>query len=387
MRKPFNPAADVVYLGCWRKITGKEMPKTDTITKAHLAAGRAVDQLRRQLGIVLQEDNGALLGACPVEGLSEGLLSQLHALPDKRLYLLLTGARARSLGLKAADAKTVRLDAENLSLPLLQALADPLLVVPNEVRDLSLGSLAYAQDESYEMLLRLAKYASLLPAMLIVESKQLPEDWVTVKLSDVAAYWAAPLFDIVPLAEARMPVAGAEQAVVTCFRERYGSSVHLALAAADGAKNQTPLVRIHSSCVTGDILGSLRCDCGDQLHLALEQIGKAGGILLYLHQEGRGIGIANKLRAYKLQEQGFDTYEANLMLGFEEDERDFSIAAAILKKLGVKAIKMLTNNPRKMAALEKAGIKVAERVPLIAQPGKHNHGYLEAKVKKAGHLL
>lgn len=350
------------------------LEKQSTISKSHLAAARAVDQLRRQLAIVFEQDNGQAIGACPIEGLTNTLPGQRH--------LLLTGARARSLGLAAKDTRAVQIDAEKLTLAQLQALADPLsdVAVP-EVK-------CTAATPSQEMLLTLAKYASLLPAMLTVEGTALPQDWVRVSLSDVKEYWSAPALDIVPLAKAQLPIEGAEQATLICLRERYGTSVHLAMVFGDIAKDSAPLTRVHSSCITGDILGSLRCDCGDQLKLALQQISTAGsGILLYLHQEGRGIGIANKLRAYQLQERGVDTYEANLMLGFDEDERDFSMAAAILKTLAVKQVRLLTNNPQKIKAVEKTGISVTERVPLIAKSGKHNQGYLDAKAKKSGHLF
>ena len=358
------------------------LEKQDTISKAHLAAGRAVDHLRRQLGLVFQEDDGKFLGACPVEGLTAGLLADLQTLPQTRLRLLLTGARARYLRLDVKDAKAVIIDAQYMPLSVLQALADPLA---NETPLPEITPLL--PEPSHEMLLTLAKHASLLPAMLLVESDALPEDWIRIKLADVKSYWAAPRFDIVPLARAALPVEGAEHAVLHCFRERYGTSVHLAMVFG-GAAGPAPLVRVHSSCITGDILGSLRCDCGDQLRLALQHIGEAkSGILLYLHQEGRGIGIANKLRAYQLQERGVDTYEANAMLGFDEDERDFSIAGAILETMKVQKIRMLTNNPHKLAAMERTGITVAERVPLICPPGAHNHAYIDAKAKKAGHLF
>jgi len=352
------------------------MENPDSISQAHLATGRAVDQLRRQLGIIFQEDNGALLGACPIEGLTPGLLAQL---PPNR-SLLLTTARARSLGFDTQNAKIVRINATHLSLSELQSLADPL--ADKTLPDIDLLPVT----PSHETLLTLAKYASLLPAMLTVESAPFPADWLRVSASDVAAYWAAPPLDIVPLTQAALPMQGVENAKIICFRTRWGTSTHLALIIGEPGDN--PLTRIHSSCITGDILGSLRCDCGDQLSMAIQQISEAGsGILLYLHQEGRGIGIANKLRAYQLQERGVDTYEANLMLGFEEDERDFTIAAAILKKLGIAAIRMLTNNPQKMHALEKAGITISQRIPLIAASGQHNHAYLKAKTQKAGHLF
>ena len=354
----------------------------DTISKSHLATARAVDQLRRQLGIVLQEDDGVLLGAVPIEGLTPGLLRQLQILPEKRLHLLLTSARAHSLGIDIGSQALLRIDAQNLSLPTLLALADPLNTSPlPEIKPLP-------ATPSQQMLLSMAKYASLLPAMLTVESNALPQDWLPVIAADVASYWAAPQLDIVPLAQAKMPMEGAENAKLMCFRTRYGTSTHLALIIGDPAQTDAPLTRIHSSCITGDILGSMRCDCGDQLHRALEQIKQAGnGVLIYLHQEGRGIGIANKLRAYQLQERGLDTYDANLALGFGEDERDFAIAGAILKHLNIRNIRLLTNNPLKITAIEKTGITVTERVPLIIPSGSHNKAYLEAKGKKAGHLF
>lgn len=145
---------------------------------------------------------------------------------------------------------------------------------------------------------------------------------------------------------------------------------------------------MHSSCVTGDILGSLRCDCGSQLQLALSKIKKYGyGVLLYLNQEGRGIGITNKIRSYKLQEQGLDTYEANHKLGFADDERDFSIAAAILKSLKISEINLLSNNPHKLAELKKHGIVIKKRVPIVGKSGKYNKAYITAKVEKAGHIF
>ncbi len=148
------------------------------------------------------------------------------------------------------------------------------------------------------------------------------------------------------------------------------------------------LARLHSACFTGDVLGSLKCDCGPQLDAALTQMGHEGaGILLYLNQEGRGIGLANKMRAYDLQDQGFDTVEANHRLGFEDDERDFRIGAALLKKLGFSKVRLLTNNPAKMRMLEANGIEVVERVPLKVGLSRHNAAYLATKAAKSGHIL
>jgi GTP cyclohydrolase II len=147
-------------------------------------------------------------------------------------------------------------------------------------------------------------------------------------------------------------------------------------------------VRLHSACFTGDVLGSLKCDCGPQLHAALARIAEEGaGVLLYLNQEGRGIGLANKMRAYSLQDQGFDTVEANHRLGFEDDERDFRIGADILRRMGFSSVRLMTNNPAKVAMMESCGLKVVERVPLKVGLNPLNEGYLDVKAKKSGHIL
>lgn len=361
------------------------MTQQNTISQAHLATGRAVDQLRRQLGIVFVQSDGTPLGGCPVEGLTPSLLKQLQALPHAQLQLLVTTTRARTIGFDLPDnTQLVSLHANDLSLAELQAIADPVI---NNVTIPELHLLPV--NHSHEMLLSMAKYASLLPAMLVIGADCFPENWLSVSAADLAAYWEAPPLDMVPLVEAALPIEGAENAKLVCFRMRYGTSTHLALIIGDITQSKDGvLTRVHSSCITGDILGSLRCDCGDQLGLAIDQIQKEGqGILLYLHQEGRGIGIANKLRAYALQERGVDTYDANLMLGFDADERDFSIAAAMLNALDIPSIRLLTNNPEKIKALEKYGIKINKRVPVVIKSGKHNHAYLDAKAKKSGHLF
>jgi GTP cyclohydrolase II len=163
-----------------------------------------------------------------------------------------------------------------------------------------------------------------------------------------------------------------------------------ALALIHGTLGPTPLplVRLHSECLTGDVLGSLRCDCGEQLRDSLALVGEAdAGVLLYLRQEGRGIGLVNKIRAYALQDGGLDTVDANLALGLPVDRREYASAAAILRHLGVGRIRLLTNNPLKQAALERHGVEVAERVPLIAAPNAVNNGYLRTKANRLGHLL
>ena len=163
---------------------------------------------------------------------------------------------------------------------------------------------------------------------------------------------------------------------------------HVALIKGEWTKDEPVLVRVHSSCVTGDVFGSYRCDCGSQLHQAMRQIEKEGkGILLYMNQEGRGIGLFNKIMAYKLQEEGRDTVEANLDLGFKADERDYGVGASILRELDLGKIRLMTNNPKKRAALEGYGLQIVENVPLEIEPNEHNEFYLLTKKNKMGHFL
>lgn len=160
------------------------------------------------------------------------------------------------------------------------------------------------------------------------------------------------------------------------------------LSMGDYASGEPPLVRIHSQCLTGDVFHSLRCDCGLQLELALQKIADAGcGLLIYEHQEGRGIGLMNKLKAYALQDEGADTVEANEMLGFEADLRDYQLPTSILVEMGVKRLKLMSNNPGKIDAISRAGIEVTERVPMIVEFGEHSDDYLRTKKEKMGHLL
>lgn len=166
-----------------------------------------------------------------------------------------------------------------------------------------------------------------------------------------------------------------------------GAGEHVALIFGDARSHRAVPVRLHSSCVTGDVFGSLRCDCGQQLELAIQHVTSSGaGAILYLDQEGRGIGLANKIRAYQCQDTGFDTVDANTTLGFEADQRDYAPAALILRDLGITDIDLLTNNPHKAASLRENGITV-ERVPLAVVPNPHNHGYLETKARRLGHQL
>lgn len=187
------------------------------------------------------------------------------------------------------------------------------------------------------------------------------------------------------MATSRVPLRGYGDFYMTAFRHHLDGSEHFILEKRP--MGDIPLIRVHSECVTGDLFGSLKCDCGAQLHGSLERIAKEGGILIYLRQEGRGIGLANKLKAYALQEQGFDTVEANEQLGLPVDNRNYEVAFEILNHLGIQTIRLLTNNPEKVASLSRYGILIHERIGLESLPTEENLSYLKVKQQKLGHLL
>lgn len=175
---------------------------------------------------------------------------------------------------------------------------------------------------------------------------------------------------------------------IVAFYNNHDDKEHVAIVRGDVTNAENVPVRVHSECLTGDVIGSLRCDCRDQLESALRMIGKMDqGILLYMRQEGRGISLINKIRAYGLQEHGYDTVEANLALGFRDDERDYSVAAHMLESLKIKSIRLITNNPKKIEELKKNGVFVTGRIPHIMQPNQYNRFYLETKANKSGHLM
>lgn len=187
--------------------------------------------------------------------------------------------------------------------------------------------------------------------------------------------------------EADMPTEHGHFRIVP-FRQKSNGLEHVALFKGEWSEDEPILVRMHSSCMTGDIFGSRRCDCGEQLHKAMELIEREGkGVVVYLNQEGRGIGLMNKIAAYKLQEQGEDTVDANIHLGFRPDERDYGVGAQILRSLGVGKIRLITNNPVKRVGLEAYGLEIVENVPIVVEPNEYNRRYLETKKTRMGHKL
>jgi GTP cyclohydrolase II len=329
-------------------------------------------------------------GPCPtaalaVETASKELLDLLD--PAHRARLLISGDRAAALNLAnerdAADpqAPVVIEHADWFDTATARAIADP-------GRDLDrapVGPLHPITPECVETAraaLDLARSAGLLPALWLLDPAVTE---LTVSTCDIARERQQPTVEIV--ARARLPLDDMPPSQIVAFRASDDGQEHVALVVGAFA-GEPPLVRLHSECLTGDVFGSLKCDCGPQLKEALRIIGASGGgVLLYLRQEGRGIGLANKIRAYSLQDRGLDTVDANQRLGFADDERDYGHAAAMLRALGIDEVRLLTNNPNKVAGLEAAGIKVAERVPHHMPANPHNADYLAAKRRKSGHLL
>ncbi|HTY81905.1 MAG TPA: bifunctional 3,4-dihydroxy-2-butanone-4-phosphate synthase/GTP cyclohydrolase II [Dehalococcoidales bacterium] len=208
-----------------------------------------------------------------------------------------------------------------------------------------------------------------------------------ISVADLIAYRFRHETLVQKVAEAKLPTAYGEFRVIA-YKSATDPDEHVALVMGDVATDEPVLVRVHSQCLTGDVFGSMRCDCGEQIQMAMKKIAAEGrGVVLYMRQEGRGIGIHNKIRAYELQDKGMDTVEANIALGFKPDLRSYGTGAQILVDLGVKKMRLMTNNPKKMSGLESYGLTICEQLPLTTEPNKHNIKYLKTKQKKMGHLL
>ncbi len=363
------------------------------------AAGRraldeAIIALRRGDPVLLDGENGAVL-AIAAERVTDGSLAQLRNMSSRRLSVVVTRRRAVALGLAPRDALSgaVRITvAPHLSAAVIRNLANPAASLGAEPP--GLGPQPASAEPGALAAVTLAKLADLLPAALVLWLVP-AEAALARRRADLAVVEMTAVLDrraatagLERVAEARVPLAGAEDARLVAFRPGDGGSEHLAVLIGTPDPKTGVLVRLHSECFTGDVLASLRCDCGEQLQGAIATIAAAGGgVLLYLAQEGRGIGLVNKLRAYQLQDAGFDTIDANEQLGFDADERVYLPAAEMLRQLGFSAVRLLTNNPDKVAALQRYGINVVERVPHVFPANGHNERYLNTKATRSGHFL
>ncbi len=368
----------------------------DAAALALRAVHRAVAELRRGTPVLVRDGNHLLVIAA-AETLGARGLAEIAATAEAPPLLLLAPARAAALAPpsprpagEAEEAVALRLPPTLLDPALLRSLADPTAerLLPDSARPERAPVPALAAAA-----LALAKLARLLPALVAAPAREQPRlDLLAVEAADVLAYPASAAATLRRVAEAVVPLEDAPDARILAFRAADGGIEHLAIlvgrpeAVAEGAA--APLLRIHSECFTGDLLGSLRCDCGPQLRGAIRRMTEAGaGVLLYLAQEGRGIGLVNKLRAYTLQDGGLDTLDANRALGWGADERKFLVAAAMLDQLGITRVRLLTNNPAKLAALAACGIAVEGREPLAFAPNGVNDRYLATKAERFGHLL
>lgn len=340
---------------------------------------RAIDALRRGWPVAI--GGGAFLA---VETADAQTLKAFDA--SALADILISGNRAVTLklanqidGVPTGPVRVAR--TSWIDLDTATAMADPALDMATPLKG-PFRTLPLADPEAAEAALRLAGAAGLLPALFTARPNG-GEQAVSVQaVTDFASSASLRI-----ASRAKLPNRYAEKAEIVAFRSEADAAEHVALIVGDPG-GQPPLVRLHSECLTGDALGSLKCDCGPQLDDAMSAIAAAGwGILLYLRQEGRGIGLVNKLRAYALQDQGYDTVDANLRLGFSDDERDFSVAASMLKLLSQEKVRLLTNNPRKLSGLQAAGIEVTEQVPLRSGANPHNRAYLDTKRLRSGHQL
>ena len=379
------------------------MPEPGPEPMPEPGAGAGLRRVQRAAA-ALRRGGTALLDPDPAEGVgplillaaetaSAAGLGEFTALAAGPALLLLAPSRAASLlGPQPPEGAA---PVAALHLPVLTAANLQLLANPLAPQGIPPGLTREPPPAGAAAVLALAKFARLLPAVLAAPaapataaSQRVPG----VHESELAAYPDALAAAMQPVAEAAIPLEDAPDARIVAFRAAESGAEHLAIIigtpAARPASLPAPLVRLHSACFTGDLLGSLRCDCGPQLRGAIRRMAAEGaGVLLYLAQEGRGIGLVNKLRAYALQDRGLDTLDANRALGWEPDERRFRIAATLLERLGIKRVRLLTNNPAKVAGLAACGIEVAGRESHVVPPNGVNDRYLATKAARFGHLL
>ena len=345
-----------------------------------IAVERAVAELRAGRAVVVKAGRSNII-VIGVEALDARSVSMFEAVAQRRARLVLPAPRVRRLGLDRVKPGAIALPTidlarvANLSFELGARIDAPVA---------SLGKLDQAA-------LELARIALILPAIVVmpVAVRHIEgEGLLRVEAKAIEAYRGAKIRDLRIVGRAPVPLEGAPETEFVIFRGGEGLRDQVAVLVGHPDLSQTVTVRLHSACLTGDLFGSLKCDCGDQLrHTARYMAENGGGILLYLDQEGRGNGLSNKMRAYRLQAQGFDTYDADEVLGFDHDQRNFEFAARMLQQLGVSRVQVMTNNPVKIAALEEAGLEVVSDRRILGRKTDQNIRYLASKRDRAGHFI
>jgi len=389
-----RPGVQIVNAGAIGAIAARGSAPASSPSPADILGGddamaavqRALTEFRAGRPVILTAPGRPPLLALPVDGLTSDKLSAIARLSMRPLTVVVTRTRAAALGADSAAAATIRLSPD-IGLDDVLALAAARSPAGDEhgqaIDVIDAGVAGFAATE-------LAKLALLLPAVVAVDLDAAIDVFATVPRvasADVLGFHQAQARSLRLVSSARVPLAHAAETTFHIFRDSLGQSWTAVIIGTPDRGRPVP-VRLHSACLTGDAFGSLRCDCGDQLRLSIEMLERmGGGLLLYLDQEGCGIGLANKMRAYRLQDDGLDTIDANTALGFERDERRYDIAARMLQTLGVSRIALLTNNPVKLAGLRRAGIEIAERIALLAPIHDDNRLYLQAKQQRAGHLI
>jgi GTP cyclohydrolase II len=350
-----------------------------------IAAERAIAEFRSGRPVIVTGTHGtneAIL-ALPVDGLTQDRLASFRRLcAPARPQLVITAPRARAIGIEAAGPVALTIDEDDGATAILALVAEQRVERKPAIVAAPKGAAAA---------IALAKLARYLPALLVVDGAVAAAGTsepglVAVAVDAVAQFRQHATASLAVAAEANVPLDGGLPARFVIFRDAIGDTSVAAIVGAPDLSRPVP-VRLHSACLTGDAFGSRRCDCGDQLRLALRRLDREGGIILYLDQEGRGLGLANKMRAYQLQDVGLDTLDANTALGFDDDERDYGVAARMLQMLGCTEVLLLTNNPAKLNGLARAGIQLSGRIGLQVPSNPDNRRYLAAKAARAGHQL
>lgn len=362
---------------------------------------RAISELRRGSKVVITDNNNNLsILITPAELIRDDTVDEFSKLAKSRPNILLSANRCKAIGINTDNKPCSILINKNWNSSDIMSICLPL---SNQEKPEISGVISESANGIASSALLLLRQARLLPAAIISLVSYIPieniRDWcfknnlIHVELQDIIMYEEVSADSLVMEVKANVPLSYTDNCEIVMFRPRDGGHEHFCLIFGKTREMQkssrtNPLVRIHSQCITGDILGSLKCDCGEQLKNSIKMMADADeGILVYLAQEGRDIGLLNKLRAYSLQESGMDTVQANEDLGFNDDERLYYPAKQMLSQLQISQVRLITNNPNKVQHLNNLGINVTERVPIKIKPNKHNKSYLKTKSKKSGHLL